>query len=212
MITVPLYNQEGQIIGEQDLNPKIWNVKPKIGLVQEVLRIQMANGRQTLACTKGRGKVRGGGRKPWRQKGTGRARHGSIRSPLWRGGGVIFGPQKERNFKLKINKKTRRKAILMCLSDKLLNNNLVVIDALSLKGTKAKVFSSLLNLLPIQGRKTLIALAAEEKNISRISRNIPKVQTIAAPSLNVKDLLKYPVLLTTVKGVMEIEKTFHGQH
>lgn len=210
MLKVSLYNQSGQVIGEQDLNPKIWCVKPVVGLIQEALRAQMANSRQILALTKKRGEVRGGGRKPWKQKGTGRARHGSIRSPLWRGGGIIFGPQKERSYSLKMNKKASRKALLMCLSDKVTSRNLIVVEGLNIKDKKTKNLVKVLNFFPIQNKKTLIVLSRGEKEIAMIAKNLPNRKAIAASSINVKDILNYPMMFTTIQGIQEIEKTYGG--
>lgn len=138
MPKLTVYNQEGAVTGSQELSDKVFGVGVKNEVVHQVAVAMMGNKRQVLAHTKGRGEVRGGGRKPWRQKGTGRARHGSIRSPLWVGGGVTFGPTKERNFSKKINTKMRRKAITMCLSDRVKDGKLVLLDGLSLKDGKTK--------------------------------------------------------------------------
>ncbi len=147
MPKVNIYNQQAEIVGETELDPKIFNMKANPALVHQAVVTQMANMRQVLAHTKGRGEVRGGGRKPWRQKGTGRARHGSIRSPIWRGGGVTFGPTKERNFKKDINKKMKQKAMLMVLSDKVANDNLVILDKLTLDEYKTKKFDDIISTL-----------------------------------------------------------------
>src|SRR4051812_1318387 len=125
-----LYNQNLETAGDIDLNPKIYEVAPVIELIQQAVRIQMSNGRQSLGNTKTRGEVRGGGKKPWKQKGTGNARAGSIRSPIWRHGGITFGPRAERNFSLKMNKKEWRKALYMTLSDKASSNNFVIFSEL----------------------------------------------------------------------------------
>jgi large subunit ribosomal protein L4 len=209
MLQVPVYNQEGEIVEQQELDSRIWGIKPKIGLIHEVLRAQMAKARPVLAHTKTRGEVRGGGKKPWPQKGTGRARHGSIRSPLWRGGGVIFGPTKERNYSLKVNKKVHRQAILMCLSDKVMGQNLIILDKLELKEKKTKELAKVLKNLTLAEKKVLLALSQDEKEIGKLGANIKQLGVIGATNLNVKDLLKYPILLTTKKGIEEIEKTFN---
>ena len=135
---VKIYNQEGKEVGSQELSEKVFGVKLDEGVVHQVAVAMFANRRQVLAHAKDRSEVRGGGKKPWKQKGTGRARHGSIRSPLWVGGGVTFGPTRDRNFKKKINEKTRRKAIFMCLSDRVKNNKLVLLDKIVIDkfGTK----------------------------------------------------------------------------
>jgi len=144
MIKTPVYNVNGEKVSEVELNPKVFGLAVKPDLVSFVVIAQKANQRQVLAHTKNKGEVRGGGRKPWRQKGTGRARHGSIRSPLWRGGGVTFGPTKERNFSLKINKKEKRQALLMVLSDKAKHEKIILIDKLELDQPKTKKFFQIL--------------------------------------------------------------------
>jgi len=166
-IKLNVYNQQSELIGEMDLNPKIFNVKANPALVHQAVVAQMANERQVLAHTKGRGEVRGGGRKPWQQKGTGRARHGSIRSPIWRGGGVTFGPTKERNFKQKINQKMKQKALLAVLSDKVANKKLVVLDKLELTEYKTKKFDQIISGL--------------EKEVLKIRQ--PDGQTIRLPEV-----------------------------
>jgi len=137
-LKIKIYNQSGTVVKEGKLNPEIFGVAVKESVVHQVAVAQMANARVAIADTKDRSEVRGGGKKPWRQKGTGRARQGSIRSPLWKGGGVVFGPKSARNFYQKINKKMKRKALFMCLSDKVSNNFLVVIDKLNLTAGKTK--------------------------------------------------------------------------
>ena len=133
-----VFSQTGEKVKEVELNPAIFDIPVKENVVHQVVTAQLANSRIIIADTKDRSEVRGGGRKPWRQKGTGRARHGSIRSPLWVGGGVTFGPTKERNFKKKINKKMKTKALFMCLSDKVNNNLLILLDKLNLEKGKTK--------------------------------------------------------------------------
>src|SRR3989344_3231877 len=148
MATVKLYNQEGHPVGELVLEPTLFDVKPDAALVHAAVIAQEANARQVLAHTKGRGEVAGSGKKPWKQKGTGRARHGSRRSPIWIGGGVTFGPTKERNFSLKLNRKVRRKALAMVLSDKVVQEKLLAIDSLEMKEGKTKQIATLLKKLP----------------------------------------------------------------
>lgn len=145
MINYKVYNQEAEQVGEVGLSNKIFNVKANNALIHQAVVAQTANARQVLAHVKNKGEVRGGGRKPWKQKGTGRARHGSIRSPLWKGGGVIFGPKKDRNFKKDINKKMKQKAIFMALSDKVANVKLIILDKLETSEYKTKIFNQILN-------------------------------------------------------------------
>ena len=144
MLKVSVYNQKVEPVGEMKLSDKIFGVKTNAVLVHQAMVAQMGNERQVLAHTKGKGEVRGGGKKPWRQKGTGRARAGSSRSPIWRGGGVTFGPTKDRNFSKNINKKMRQKAMLMVLSDKVASGRLAVLDKLEAEEYKTKVFDKML--------------------------------------------------------------------
>ena len=141
---ISLYNQKGETIGKVKLNPEVFGVKVKSSVVHQVVEAMLANAREAWAHTKTKGEVRGGGRKPWKQKGTGRARHGSIRSPLWVGGGVTFGPRNERNYKKKINKKMKTKDLFMCLSDKVASSQLIVLEDVSLEAPKTKYFAEII--------------------------------------------------------------------
>src|SRR3989338_5627406 len=150
MAKVNLYNKTGQTVGEINLDPALFEVKADKALVHEAVVAQMANSRVVLAHTKDRGEVRGGGKKPWKQKGTGRARHGSRRSPIWIGGGITFGPNAWRNFALKINRRARRKALFMALSDKVASQAFVVVDALTVAQPKTREVASMLQALPLK--------------------------------------------------------------
>lgn len=207
MPKVKVYNLEGKKEEELDLPEEIFAVELQDDLVHQAVVAQLANSRQVLANTKNRGEVRGGGRKPWKQKGTGRARHGSIRSPLWKGGGVTFGPTTNRNYSKKINKKMKTKALFMVLSSKLKNGDLVVVKDLKLKKGSTKIMRDILNNLQVKG-KTIIALAKKNDNVIKSTNNIPKVSTIASNSLNVVDLLKNKTLITDVKGIEKIQETY----
>ena len=143
-IAVKIYNQKAEKVGDMKLSDKVFGVKANEALVHQAMVAQMSNERQVLAHTKDRSEVRGGGRKPWRQKGTGRARVGSIRSPIWKGGGVTFGPRSDRNFKKDINKKMKQKAMLMVLSDRVMSGNFVVLDRLEAEGFKTSVFNKMI--------------------------------------------------------------------
>src|SRR4030042_1453519 len=184
---INVYNQEGKEIGNTLLPKEIFDVKINPPLVQQVVVSQMANRREVLANAKTRGEVRGGGRKPWRQKGTGRARHGSRRSPIWRGGGITFGPRKDRVFKKKINKKVRRSALLMVLSGKVKNNLLVVLEDLKLEKAKTKLMVAVLKKLPSKEQNALLVLPKMDKSLITASRNIPNIETIQAKDLNALD-------------------------
>jgi len=205
---VSVYNQEGKEVGKVLLPKEIFEVKVNPDLVHQVVVCQMANRRQPIAHTKDRGEVRGGGRKPWSQKGTGRARHGSIRSPLWIGGGGTFGPRKEKKFKKKIPKKMRRKALFMVLSGKAKENLLLVLDKLEIKEPKTKKIFEILQKFPCKNQSCLIALPKIDKNIISAARNLPKVETIQARDLNVLDLLSFKYLLVPEDSIKVIKETF----
>ena len=209
-MTVDVYNQENSKTGTLDIADGIFNVKWNPDLVHQVLLAQMANARKPWAHTKGRGEVRGGGRKPWRQKGTGRARHGSRRSPLWPGGGVTHGPSKERNYEQKINKKMRRKAIFSVLSKKLADSQLKVIDNLSASEPKTRLTAKIIrSFSPEKKRPSFLLIPkASEKNIYRASANLPKVKSLSPKSLNVGDLLKYQNVLMDREAVKTIESYY----
>ena len=204
---VNTYNQEGEKVSQTRLPSEIFGVKMNPDLVHQVAVSQIANRRQVIAHTKDRGEVRGGGRKPWRQKGTGRARHGSIRSPLWRGGGVTFGPTKERVFKKKINKKMGRLALLMVLSAKSKNDLLILLDKLNLAEARTKLMAKIFEKLPIKGT-CLIILPGMDKNIILAARNLPRVQTIQAKDLNALDLLQFKYLVMPKDSIKVIKETF----
>jgi len=205
---VTVYNQEGKEVGTTLLPKEIFDIKVNPDLVHQVVVSQMANRRKVIAHAKGRTEVRGGGRKPWRQKGTGRARASSIRSPLWRGGGVTFGPTKERVFKKKINKKMRKIAFFMALSAKAKNNSLLILDKLSLPEAKTKLMTKILGKLPFKKGSCLIALPRADKIIIRVTRNIPNAQTIEARNLNALDLLSFKYLIMPKETIKVIKETF----
>lgn len=207
MAKVKLYNQEGVSIGELDLNPSLFEVKPNVAFIHRAVVAQQANNRQVLAHTKGRSEVRGGGRKPWKQKGTGRARHGSRRSPIWVGGGITFGPTKERNFSIKFNRAERRKALAMVLSDKVSEAKLIVVDSLVLSEIKTKTAAALLKKLPI-GRKNLVVLEPENKGFQKSVRNITGFTPISVKSLNIVDVLSNEAVVISRSALEILEKTY----
>lgn len=205
---VETYNQDGKKLAQTRLSKQVFGLKVEPDLVHQVVVAQQANRRQGTAHTKDRSEKRGGGTKPWRQKGTGRARHGSIRSPLWRGGGVTFGPRKERNYKKVIPTKMRRKALLMVLSAKAEKGLLLVLDKLAIEKAKTKQVFDILSKLPCKDKSVLIALAEYNKDIILASRNIAKTATIQAKDLNALDLLSYQYVLISKESIKIIEKTF----
>jgi len=203
-----VYNQEGKEVGTTLLPKEIFDVKISPDLVHQVVVSQMANRRKVIAHTKTRAEVRGGGRKPWRQKGTGRARVGSIRSPLWKGGGVIFGPRKERVFKKEIPKKMKRLALFMVLSGKIKNNLLILLDKLKIEKPKTKEMTEILKKLPCKNESSLIALPELNKNLILAARNIPDIETIQAKDLNALDLLSFKYLIMPKEAIKVIKETF----
>ncbi|MBI5077406.1 50S ribosomal protein L4 [Candidatus Falkowbacteria bacterium] len=207
MVKAKLYNVKGEEKGEIKLDPAIFEAPIKESVVHQVLVAIMANRRVPIAHTKTRGEIRGGGRKPWRQKGTGRARHGSIRSPLWRGGGVTFGPRADRNFAKKVNKKMRRKALFMVLSDKARENQISAIEKLELAGAKTRDLVGLLKQMSLL-KSTLIVLAKMDKKIAKAANNLPKVEMISANSLNVYDVLKFNNILFEEKALSTVKSVY----
>lgn len=205
---VKVLNQEGKEIGEARLPKEIFEVKMSSDLVHQIVLSQMANRRRTIAKTKTRAEVRGGGRKPWRQKGTGRARAGSIRSPIWRGGGVTFGPTTEKVFKKIIPKKMRRKALFMVLSAKAKENLLLILDKLEIKKLKTKSMVEILNKLFLEKGSGLVILPQKNENIIKAARNIPRIMTMQAKDLNVLDLLSYKYVLMPKEAIKIIKDTF----
>lgn len=205
---IKVYDQQGKEVGEALLPKEIFEVKISPNLIHQVVVSQIANRRQVSAHTKDRGEVRGGGRKPWRQKGTGRARHGSIRSPIWRGGGITFGPTKQRVFKKKIPKKMKRKALLMVLSAKAKNNLLILLDKLKLENIKSKTMAKVLRGLPCKEESCLIVLPSMDKNIILSARNLNQVETCQAKDLNALDLLNFKYLVMSKETIKVVKNTF----
>lgn len=209
MLKVKVYNLEGKEVEEIKLDPEIFDIVIKPELVHQVVEVQQANARQNLAHTKGRSEVRGGGRKPWRQKGTGRARHGSIRSPIWIGGGVTFGPSKERNFAKKINKRMKTKALFMTLTDKVKDKHIVVVDKFEMPEIKTKKLINTFKKLPNKEAKSnLVILAQKDEKVIKSARNLKKTKVILADSLNVIDIIKHDFLLIDKDGINKIIKTY----
>ncbi len=201
-------NQEGEKIREALLPKEIFGVKINSDLVHQIVVSQMSNKRKGTAHVKDRGDVSGGGKKPWQQKGLGKARHGSIRSPIWVGGGVSFGPTKEKNFKKKIPKKMRRLALSMVLSTKVNDKSMVLLDELKIEKPKTKIMTEILKNLSCQKGSTLFALSSLDKDVIRATRNIPKTKTIQAKDLNCLDLLNFKFLVMPEKSIEIIKETF----
>lgn len=209
MTSVKVYNLSGKEVETLELNPEFFGLPVNEELVLQALHVLRTNSREALAHTKTRTNVRGGGKKPWKQKGTGRARAGSIRSPLWIGGGIIFGPLKERNYSLNINKKMKRKALLMALSDKIASAQVIIVDELNLSAPKTKVMLDAMKNLKIEGGSVLMGMAKKTEAVSRASANIQKFILTQADSLNIEDVLGAKYLVLDKASLPVIEKTFN---
>jgi len=207
MLSTKLHDQTGKEIGTVELDEKLFGVKPSRGLIEQAVVTILANRRQVLAHTKTRGDVRGGGKKPWRQKGTGRARQGSIRSPQWKGGGVVHGPRSNRNFTLKMTIAARRKALAMSLSDKLKGEQMTVVDTLKLTAPKTKEFATILKALPA-GKTRLVVLPTTDLPLVKAGRNIPGVTFIRADSLNTYDIVRHSRLIVLKDALPVMSKTY----
>ncbi len=207
MAKVKVYNLEGKEMEEMELADAVFGLPANDDLVHQVYVSLTANKRQVLADTKTRGERSGSGIKPWRQKGTGRARVGSLRTPTWRGGGIAFGPTSDRNFKKKINKKMNAKAIATVLSGKLKDGELVVVDKIALKENKTKAMFKALNDLKIKGT-ALIGFAEKEKEMRRVSNNLPKISNLLVSQLNVLDILNNKNLILSKEGAKYLEEKY----
>jgi large subunit ribosomal protein L4 len=190
MPNVSVYNETGSQVGSLALSDALFAVKPEQAIIHEAMVAQRANARRAIANTKTRGEVSGGGKKPWKQKGTGRARQGSIRSPQWVGGGITFGPTSERNFSVKINKKLKRKALFMALSDKVQNQKLLVLESMATTSAKTKYAASVIAKLPID-RNVLLIVPGASAVLMRMVRNLQNVKLVSANSVNLIDVLTY---------------------
>ncbi|AEG58596.1 50S ribosomal protein L4 [Desulforamulus ruminis] len=203
MPKVALYNISGEQVGEVELNDAIFGIEPNEPVLHDAVVMQLANQRQGTHDTKTRAEVRGGGRKPWRQKGTGRARAGSTRSPIWRSGGVVFGPH-PRDYSYSLPKKVRRLALKSALSSKVLDNDIIVLDGLTMDAPKTKEMSRILGNL--KADKALVVTADRDVNVEKSARNIEGVKPLKAEGVNVYDLLKYTKLVITKDAVAKIEE------
>ena len=206
MPKIDVYDIQGKKVSTVDLKDEIFGIEPNEAVVHSVLVNFLANQRQGTQNTKTRSEVSGGGRKPWRQKGTGRARQGSIRAPQWIKGGIALGP-KPRSYKYSVNKKEKRLAIKSCLSSKVLEKELVVVDSLPLKEIKTKEMVNALNNLKVEG-KTLILLPERNETVQKSARNIEGVKTTLVNTINVYDLLKYKNLVITLDTVKKLEEVY----
>jgi len=203
---VALYDMSGAQIGELELNDSVFGIEPNQAVMYDFVKMQLANKRVGTSSTKTRAEVKGSGKKPWRQKGTGRARVGSRRNPVWTGGGIVFGP-KPRDFSYRLPRKVRKLAMKSALSSKVLENNLIVVDQLSFDEPRTKQMVATLQALN-SGKKTLVITADGDANITKSARNIPGVKPLRVDYINVYDLLKYDTLLITKDAVAKVEEVY----
>lgn len=203
-LTIKVTDQKGKKVKDLTLDPNVFGVPLSIDLLAQYVRVYQSNQRQGTACTKTRGEVRGGGKKPWRQKGTGRARHGSTRSPIWVGGGTAHGP-KPRDWSLKLFKKMSKKALATALSNCVVESQLSVVDKLEVKSLKTADMLSILEALSLAGKKVLIVLDTLDKSVITSCGNISTVSVIQAVDLNAYNVLGVDVLLITEKGIKVLE-------
>jgi len=206
MPKVNVYNMLGELVEEMELSDAVFGVEVNEHVVYEVVKNQLANKRQGTQSAKTRAEVRGGGRKPWRQKGTGRARQGSIRSPQWKGGGVVFAP-KPRDYSYSVPKKVRRLAMKSALTDKLQNNEIIVVDGMNFDAPKTKEMVNMLSNLKAD-KKALIVMDEKNTNVIRSAGNIPNVATTLVNTLNVYDILKYNSFIITKEAVKKVEEVY----
>ena len=205
MANVSVYNIEGEEVGSIELNDAVFGVEVNEHLVHMAVVNQLANNRQGTQSAKTRSEVSGGGRKPWRQKGTGHARQGSTRAPQWTGGGIVFAP-KPRDYSFKMNKKEKRIALLSALSSKVAESKIVVLDEFKLDEIKTKKFVEVMNNLKVEN--ALVVLEGENKNVVLSGRNIPSVKVTATNEINTYDVLKYTTLVVTKAAVEKLEEVY----
>lgn len=206
MPSVALYNMKGEQVGNMELKDEIFGVEMNQPVVHQVVVAQLANRRQGTQSALTRAEVRGGGKKPWRQKGTGRARQGSTRSPQWRHGGIVFAP-KPRSYRMDVNKKIRRLAMKCVLSAKVAENQLVAMDALTVENAKTREIVSILKAIGVQG-KALIVTADVDNSVVRAARNIPGIKTTLVGTLNVADMMDYDRMVATSDALRLIEEVY----
>lgn len=201
-----IYNQEGQETGVVDLADNVFGLPMNADLVHQVRVALLANKRKPVAHTKDRSDVSGGGKKPWRQKGTGRARHGSTRSPIWKGGGVSHGPRQDKNYSQKINSKMARLALATALSAKLKSGQLMIVEKFDLAGSRTKDFKNLVSKLALPGRSLLLVTSEPAHNLSRAGANVPKTKVTVANDLNLIDVLKFHTIILTAQAISRLNR------
>lgn len=205
-----LYDNKAKVVGTVDLPERLFSIKWNADLVHQALRTQAANKRSNIAHAKDRGEKRGGGRKPWQQKGLGRARHGSIRSPIWRGGGVTHGPLNRKIYTLKINKKMKQKAIFSAFSQRVQDGEVKVVNSLAIDNGKTKNFANIVNSFSDKKVSALIIPVVENKDVYKASKNVVNVKSLDPRSLNVYDILRYKNILVEEGAINEINEHYHA--
>ena len=205
MANVSVLNMEGKEVGSMELNDAVFGVEINEHLVHQAVVLQLANNRQGTQKAKTRSEVSGGGRKPWRQKGTGHARQGSTRAPQWTGGGVVFAPV-PRDYTIKLNKKEKRAALKSALTSRVQENKFIVVDELALNEIKTKKFVEVMNNLKVS--KALVVLAEDDQNVIKSASNVASVKTANAGMINVYDILKYSTVVATKAAVEKIEEVY----
>lgn len=205
MANIDVYNKNGDKVGTMDLDDSIFGIEINEHVVHMAVVQYLANKRQGTQSAKTRAEVRGGGRKPWRQKGTGRARQGSIRSPQWTGGGVVFAP-KPRDHSFKLNKKVKRLALKSVLTDRVLNNKMIVLDELTFSEVKTKEMKKVVDNLKLE--KALFVLEGDNKNVMLSARNLPNIKTAGVNTINPYDILKFDTFVVTKESVNKIQEVY----
>jgi large subunit ribosomal protein L4 len=206
-VTAAVYTSAGVRAGEIALDPAVFGIEPNVAVMHQVVTAQLAAARAGTADTQTRGEVRGGGKKPWQQKGTGRARQGSSRNPHWVGGGVAHGPRNERNYSVKVNRKAKRQALFMALSDKVTDAKLLVLEPPTFTEPKTKLAAAMFRALPAS-RRTLYVIPASNPSLLRMVRNIQSVKLVTVNTLNLTDVVGFPTILFQKDAIPAFEKLY----
>ncbi|MEI7741053.1 MAG: 50S ribosomal protein L4 [bacterium] len=207
MAKIELYSEDGKKKSDLTVADAVWNTPVKTALIHQVVRALLSNRRKSIAHTKTRGEVRGGGKKPWKQKGTGRARHGSIRSPLWVGGGVTFGPRNERNFELRITKKAKKAAMRMALSASVSEGKLFALESLTVKEPKTKLLAKIVDAMPLKG-DMLVILSGKNENVQLSAKNLGNVWVVRPEAVSIEDIINYRRIAVLADAIPALEKLF----
>ncbi len=208
MAKISVYNVKGEEVEKLEIAASVFDVPSNNTLLHQVFVALMANIRGVYAHTKTRSEVAGSGKKPWKQKGTGRARVGSVRTPVWKGGGIVFGPRNNRNFAQKINQKMRRKAVMIALSEKIRDGKVIVVDAFSFPEKKTKLMAQAMVALKVTNKSAILGLSVAEREFEKVSQNIPRLKTILADNVNVADLMNNQYFILSKASLQALEQKF----